>query len=309
MDEAGLDGAGPTAGTVGFVLAPRLNAVGRLGDPSVALRLLLTADPREARVLAREAEALNRERQAMDRRTLEEALSLLGSSYDPEEDFGIVLAAEGWHPGVVGIVASRIVERIHRPTVLVAMEGGSGKGSARSIPGFHLLDAIRGAGEHLQRFGGHRQAAGMEIRREELAAFRKAFNREARRALEGEDLRPSLKLDLEVDLEEMTPELSGFLRYLGPHGIGNPRPLFLARGVGLAAPPRVVGANHLKLRLTQGGAEIEAIGFDFGHRIDPRTLDRGPLDVAFHLQENEFRGVKTLQARLREIRPSQEEAG
>jgi len=309
MDGAGLDGAGPTAGTVGFVLAPRINAVGRLADPSLALRLLLTPDIQEARVLAREAEALNRERQATDRKTLEEALSLLGSSYDPEEDFGIVLAAEGWHPGVVGIVASRIAERIHRPTVLVAMEGESGRGSARSIPGFHLLDAIRGASEHLERFGGHRQAAGMEIRREELGAFRMAFNREARRALEGEDLRPALKIDLEVALEEMTPEASGFLRYLGPHGIGNPRPLFLARGVELTAPPRVVGANHLKLRLAQGEAELEAIGFDFGHRIDPRTLDRGALDVAFHLQENEYRGVRTLQARLKDIRPSQEEAG
>jgi len=305
MEEAGLKPEGVSAETVGFVLAPRLNAVGRLGDPAMALRLLLTRELEEARALASEAEALNRERQATDRETLEEALIQLAGDYDSGRDYGVVLAGDGWHPGVVGIVASRVVERIHRPTILIALQGEKGRGSARSIPGFHLLDAIRAAGGHLERFGGHRQAAGMEIRRENLPAFREAFEKEARRVLEGEELRPALKVELEVELGEMTPELHGFLKYLGPHGMGNPRPVFLVRKVELGGAARVVGANHLKLRLRQGGRELEAIGFNLADRIDPKTLGSGPLDAVFQLQENEYRGVRTLQARLKDLRPSE----
>jgi single-stranded-DNA-specific exonuclease len=144
----------------------------------------------------------------------------------------------------------------------------------------------------------------MEIRKENLGPFREAFLQEARNALIGEDLRPELKVDLEVRLGEMTPELHDLLRYLGPHGMGNPRPVFLARSVGMAGPARVVGSNHLKLRITQGSAGLEAIGFNLADRIDPRTLGAGPLDVAFQLQENEFRGVTTLQARLKDLRSS-----
>ena len=136
------------------------------------------------------------------------------------------------------------------------------------------------------------------------SAFREAFNREARRALEGEDLRPSLRVELEVELGEMTPEVFGFLQYIGPHGIGNPRPVFLAREVELAGPPRVVGANHLKLRLRQGEAEMDAIGFSLADRLDPRAWGGGPVDVVFQLQENEFRGVTSLQASLKDVRPA-----
>lgn len=304
MELAGIDGEAVTAGTVAFGLAPRLNAVGRLGDPNLALRLLLTEDPDEAREMAREAEAMNRARRATDKKTLEEALAQLSATFEPGEDYGVVLSSESWHPGVVGIVASRVVERIHRPAVLVAFNGNLGKGSARSIPGFHLLDAIRGAGEHLDRFGGHRQAAGMELRRENLSAFREAFNREARAALEGRDLRPSLRVDLEVELGEMTREMFGFLQYIGPHGIGNPRPVFLAREVEVAGSPRVVGTNHLKLRLRQGEAEMDAIGFGLAGRIDPRRWRAGTMDVVFQLRENEFRGVKSLQADVKDLRPT-----
>ncbi len=304
MEEVGLEAEKVSAGTVGFVLAPRLNAVGRLGDPSLGLRLLITTDPEEARSLAREADALNRERQEMDRATLEQAMANLAGEYDPAEDFGVVLAAEGWHPGVVGIVASRVVERLHRPTILFAMHGEKGRGSARSIPGFHLLDAVRAAGGHLERFGGHRQAAGMEIRRENLGTFRDAFLEAAKNALMGEDLRPRLGVDLEVRLEDLTQELHDLLTYLGPHGMGNPRPVFLARNVEMVGPARVVGSNHLKLRIAQGSAVLEAIGFNLSDRIDPGTLGRGPIDVVFQLQENEFRGITTLQARLKDLRRS-----
>jgi single-stranded-DNA-specific exonuclease len=305
MHVAGVNPQEVDAGTIGFVLAPRLNAVGRLSDSRLGLRLLLTEDVEEAERLAEEAEALNRERQATDRRTLEEALARLKGRYDPDRDFGLVIAGEGWHPGVVGIVASRIAERVHRPTILVAMEGEKGRGSARSIPGFHLLDAIRAAGEHLERFGGHRQAAGLDVTRDNLPSFTEAFQREAREALEGEDLRPLLRVDLEVGLDELTEEVHKYLEYLGPHGMGNPRPVFLARGVGLQGPARVVGSNHLKLVIKGKGGPMEGIGFGMSDRIPPESLANKPLDVAFQLHMNEFRGRRTLQARLKDLRPQE----
>jgi single-stranded-DNA-specific exonuclease len=309
MNVAGVNPLEVDAGTVGFVLAPRLNAVGRLSDSHLGLRLLLTEDFEEAEKLAGEAEALNRERQATDRRTLDEALVRLKGRYNPEEDYGLVIVGEGWHPGVVGIVASRIVERFHRPAVLVAMDGERGRGSARSIPGFHLLDAIRAAGDHLERFGGHRQAAGLEVTRERLPAFTEAFQREARSALEGEDLSPVQRIDLEVGLEELTEDLYKYLEYLGPHGMGNPRPVFLVRGIGLQGSARVVGSNHLKLVLEGKGGTLEGIGFGMSDRIPPDSLGTEPLDVAFQLHMNEFRGRRTLQARLKDLRPQEPQDG
>jgi single-stranded-DNA-specific exonuclease len=301
-------GVGPhqlSAGAVGFVLAPRLNAVGRLGDAARGLRLLLTEDQGEADRLAREAGELNQERQEEDRRILGEAVSRLADGYDPERDFGVVLASDGWHPGVIGIVASRVAELVHRPTVLVSLQGDRGRGSGRSIPQFHLLEGIRACSIHLERFGGHRQAAGLEIRRSNLSGFREAFNAEARRALEHQELRPTLRLEAEVRLGDLSWDLNNYLKYLGPHGMGNPRPLFVARGVSLARPGRVVGSHHLKLHLRQGDAELEAIGFRLAQRLPPEALGQGPLDVAFQLQENEYRGTRHLQANIKDIRPSE----
>ncbi|MFC1574954.1 single-stranded-DNA-specific exonuclease RecJ, partial [Gemmatimonadota bacterium] len=302
MARARMNPEGITAGTVGYVLAPRLNAVGRLGDPLKGVQLLLTDDPEEARRLAEEADELNSQRQETDRRTLDEALEQLARGYDPEDDFGVVLASDSWHPGVVGIVASRVVERIHRPTVLVSLNGDGGRGSARSIPGFHLLEGIRSCGKHLVRFGGHRQAAGLELRREKLEAFREAFNAHAREVLEGTELRPTLNLELEVGLGEMTEELHRYLKYLGPHGMGNPRAIWVARGLTLSAPPRVVGADHLKMRLRDGRAQLDAIGFRLARRLPPESLGKGPVDAAFQLEENEYRGVRRLQANLKDLR-------
>jgi single-stranded-DNA-specific exonuclease len=302
MDEAGVARERVSAGNVGFALAPRLNALGRLGEPENGLRLLLTSDDMEARSLARTAEEVNRDRQEADRRMLEEASGLLASTFEPDKDYGVVLESDGWHPGVVGIVASRLVEQIHRPVILLAMEGDHGRGSARSIPEYHLLNGIRACGHLLERFGGHRQAAGLEIHRDRIPEFRESFNHQARMVLQGQDLRPSIKAEIEVSLSEMSSELLGFLHYVGPHGIGNPGPSFLARGLSVTSPPRVVGTDHLKLRLRQDGAELEAIGFHLARRIAPGDVGSGPVDVVFQLQENEFRGVRRLQAHLKDLR-------
>jgi len=302
LDETGLEPGELDAGSLGWVLGPRLNAAGRVGEARSALDLLLTQDREEAARLAQDLEARNRTRREEDRRILGEALARLETSYDPGRDYGIVLEGEGWHPGVIGIVASRIVERVHRPTVLLAFDGETGKGSARSIPGFHLARALEGCAEHLERFGGHAQAAGMEVRRDRLDAFREAFRDRARRELEDRELRPRLRIDLELPLRHATPELHDRLRFVGPFGIGNPRPVFLARGVSTSGRAREVGKGHLKLRLTDGNGTLDAIGFGLARRIPPGSLDGSPVDVAFQLRENEYRGHRTLQARILDLK-------
>ena len=308
MAAAGVDPAGVDAGALGFVLAPRINAAGRLGEAADGLALLLTDDPAEARGLAVKLEGLNRDRREEDRRTLEGALELLARDFDPARDFGVVLASEGWHPGVIGIVASRVVERIHRPTVLVALDGDGGRGSARSIPGFHLHDALLGCAAHLRRFGGHAQAAGMDVARDALPAFREAFNRAASEALAAEDLRPVLRPDLEIRPSVVDLELVRWLDYLGPHGMGNPRPLFLVRDVTVSGARRV-GENHLKVSLGDGPSRLDGIGFGLAGHHPPEALGRGRWDALVRLERNVFRGVAAPQARIVDLRPAGEADG
>lgn len=292
-----------TAGHLSHVLAPRLNAVGRLEDADTGLRLLL-AEGGDATRLAAELETVNARRKEVDREILEEALGLL-DGYDPGRDRGVVLAREGWHPGVIGIVASRIVERLHRPAVLIAIpRDGLARGSARSIPGFDLLEAVRAAGQHLERFGGHRAAAGFDIRRDRIDAFRAAFAEAARERLPEAPV-PELRIDLELGVGEITAELVRYLAHAGPFGIGNPTPVFALRGV-RAGAVRAVGreASHLKLRLRDGDAQIDAIGFRMADSHGPVARGGEPLDAAVHLQEDQWNGRRRLQARLVDLRPA-----
>jgi single-stranded-DNA-specific exonuclease len=300
---SGVEAAKVTAGQLGFVVAPRLNAAGRIGEAADALQLLLTDDDGEAEVLARRLEEINRARQEEDRRTLNEALDLLTKDFDPHRDYGVVLASEGWHPGVIGIVASRVVERIHRPVVMIALDGASGRGSARSIPGFHLYDALHATRAHLRRFGGHRQAAGMDLDRECIEAFRADFNREARARLREDDLRPVHRPDLELSLEAIDLDLIHWLGYLGPHGIGNPRPTFLVRGVELEGV-RTLKDRHLKMSLRSGSTRLDAIGFGLASVHAPDTLGRGRFDALVRLERNEWRGVARPQAHLVALTPT-----
>jgi single-stranded-DNA-specific exonuclease len=304
LDVAGVEGAKVTTGRLGFAIAPRINAAGRIGESADALRLLLTDDRSEATELAERLDGINRERQDEDRRTLAEALDLLKASFDPERDRGIVLAKEGWHPGVIGIVASRIVERIHRPVVLIALDGPNGRGSARSIPGFHLYEALDACRSHLRRFGGHRQAAGMDVDGTAVPALRESFDQEARRRLEPEDLSPVLRSDLELELNDVNLELVHWLDYLGPHGMGNPRPVFLVRGARLEGA-RAVKDEHLKLSLRVGDETLDAIGFGLVRRHPPDQLATGPHDVLLRLERNEWRGVARPQAQLLDLRPAE----
>ncbi|MDB4951213.1 MAG: recJ [Gemmatimonadetes bacterium] len=292
-----------TASQVGYVLAPRINAVGRMGEALRGVRLLLTDDTAEADEIAATLEAENRWRQTVDGQTLKEALAALERTYDPDRDRGVVLAAEGWHPGVIGIVASRVVERIHRPTVMIALTPGEdGKGSARSIHGFHLYDAMHRCAPLLTRFGGHRMAAGCSIRPEKVDEFREAFDGCAREQLTDDHLVPEVRIDLEVNLLQADAGLLRMMRHAGPFGAGNATPVFAARGVGVAGTPRTVGQNHLKLTLASGGVTLDAIGFGMAERCGEVGAGAGPLDVAFKLEENTYNGRTSLQARLVDLR-------
>ncbi len=301
IDVAGLGGREIRAGQLGFVLGPRLNAAGRIGDPADGLRLLLSEDPAEAAALAHRLDALNAERQTLDQRILDEALEQVEQG-DPERDAGLVLTGEGWHPGVVGIVASRVVERYGRPTFLIAFDGEIGKGSGRSISRFNLHSALSECGDLLERFGGHHMAAGVTIRRSQLEAFRERFARVARSALAPDDLGPEQRVDLVLTLDEVTRDLERLCRHLEPCGAGNPSPVFGVRGVHFSGVTRLRN-GHLKGFLDDGRGRVATIGF---HLADRATwLGEGPVDAAFRIECNEWQGTSTLQARLCALTPAE----
>ncbi len=299
VDACGLDGRAVRASHCGFILGPRLNAAGRIGDAADGLRLLLTDDPAEAAALAVRLDQLNGERQQLDQRMLEEALERVEAA--PELEPGLVIDGDGWHPGVVGIVASRVVERFGRPTFLIAFDGAIGRGSGRSISRFDLHAALGECHELLERYGGHHMAAGLTLRRERLDEFRSRFAAIARRQLAPEDLGPEQRVDLEIALRDATPELERLARYLEPCGAGNPSPVLGVRGVRLARRT-IVGNGHLRGVLEDADARLGAIGFQWADRA--AGLGEGPLDVAFRLETNEWQGITTLQARLCAVAPS-----
>jgi single-stranded-DNA-specific exonuclease len=284
------------AGQVGYTLAPRLNAAGRIADAGLGLRLLLSDDADECRTIAAELEHLNRERQSIDQRILDEALATVEREYaDPAAHRAIVLAQEGWHPGVVGIVASRVVERFGRPTFLIALDGDIGKGSGRSVESFDLHAALNECGDLLERFGGHRMAAGLTIRREMLEQFREQFNAVAQARLTVAELGPEQRVDLELEPADVSDDLERWGRHLEPCGMGNPSPVFGVRRVQLDGV-RTVGSNHLKAMIAGGGRRLEAIAFNWADRA--ASLSGADVDVAFRLERNEWQGRSSLQARV-----------
>ena len=306
MAEARIDATKPIAGgQISHVLAPRINAVGRMGDAMRGVELLLTDDEGRAAALAHVLEEENRVRKDVDLRTLREALTQLEGGYDPDADWGLVLGSPDWHPGVIGIVASRVVERLHRPTVLLAIDAASGRarGSARSISGFHLYEAIRSCSDLLERFGGHRQAAGLDIRMDRIDAFREAFNTHAHEVLEPDDLVERVPIDVQVDLGEASIEVAELLRHFGPFGMGNPAPVFVARGVRLARPPRTVGDGHARLLFADESGRLDAIGFSMAQRVQGVSAE-DRFDAAFHLGIDDWNGRWRVQARLVDVVPS-----
>ncbi len=300
VDTAGLAGRELRAGQLGYILAPRLNAAGRIGEAMDGVRLLLSDDDTEARNLARRLEQINEQRQAVDERTLDEALEEIDAQVDLDRDYGLVLAREGWHAGVIGLVASRVVERYARPAILVTLDGEEGRGSGRSIAPFDLHAALEACAPHLERYGGHKMAAGLTLRRDRLEAFREAFGVVSRERLTPDDLVPTQRIDAVVSVERMDDELERLLRHLEPCGPGNPAPVFGVSG-GAVRHHNTVGANHLKFTLDDGTGRIEAIAFNWADRVESGWSGT-PVDVALKLERNEWRGRSKLQARVVAIR-------
>lgn len=283
---------------VGFALAPRLNAIGRMGHAIEAVELLTTADHSRALAIARRLDGLNRERRQVEKDIVAQAESMVVErGYDRDGCRGIVLASQDWHVGVVGIVASRIVERFHRPTVLIALEAGLGQGSARSVKHFPLHEALAACAAHLESHGGHAMAAGLRIRAERLDAFTAAFQREAANRLTPTDLQPVLHLDDEIPLAALTPALVSQMEHMAPFGIGNRRPKFSSVDLELAEEPETVGvgAAHLRFAIREsspGGRAAtvrRAIAFGLGGRRQ-ELADRRRVRIAFEPKLNTWNG-------------------
>ncbi len=298
---SGLEGKPLTAGRIGYILAPRLNAVGRLGNAMRGVELLLTDDPGEANEIARELEELNQRRQSLDRTTLDEAMRLV-DAIDLDQTYGLVIAKQGWHAGVIGIVASRIVEQVSRPVVMVALEGELGKGSGRSINAFDLHAGLSECREHLVRFGGHRAAAGITVRTEFVPTLQERFNCVARQQLTADDLVPEQRIDLEVSADDLTDDLEKMLQYFEPHGLGNPTPTLALRGARIDSPPKRIGSTDgVRTAVSCDRGAITAIGWRLGDRA--RLLDPAqPVDIAFRLDRDDYRGADRLQINLIDVR-------
>ena len=284
---------------IGFRLGPRLNAAGRLATAEKALRLLLTEDHVEAEQLACELDAQNRERQEMEKRIVREAEEQLAQSCDLSRDAAIVLGAKNWHPGVLGIVASRISKKYHRPAIIVGFdENGAGKGSGRSIDGFSLITALNHCAASLERFGGHEMAAGIGLPEQNLPRFREEFLAAARQQLTADALLPRLYLDAELAFADVNFDLLHWHEMMQPFGNGNPQPLFVSCQIEPAAPPRIVGERHLALRLKQRNWQHRAIYFDG----TAAPLPPSPWDVAYRIHSDVYEGETRIQLQVHALR-------
>ncbi|MDZ7362822.1 MAG: single-stranded-DNA-specific exonuclease RecJ [candidate division KSB1 bacterium] len=298
----GLQKTAIDGGQVLFIIAPRINAVGRMGDARRAVSLLISQNENEALEIAQILDAENRERRSVDDETFREAVEMIQTQCDPQNDTAFVLHQEHWHPGVIGIVASRVVEKYFRPTVMIATANGMGKGSVRSIPGFDIYRALSQCADLLLAFGGHKYAAGLTIETEQIPALRRRLQEVAGRSLTPELLAPKLRIDGEIRLPEIETRLVNFLKALAPYGPQNMRPVFVSRGVRVSGAPQIVGNNHLRFHVKQDNKRFDCIGFGLGEKINLLNNSKGEIDLAYLIEENTYQGRTTLQLRIKDIR-------
>ena len=302
---SGRQGKAASVGEVGFQLAPRLNASGRLGSAAQSLELLVVRDPAEAERLAGLLDDVNQQRRTLQQHVEQTVHERIAHQYGGTPPAAIVLGDADWHLGVVGIVAARIAETYHRPTFLLQINGGTARGSGRSIPAFDLYDGLQHCAEWLQQFGGHRYAAGLTMAAEHLPALQEAFIRYADDHLDPDALRPVLRLEAVVSLADISTALVNELAALAPHGSGNPVPVFAACGVRIDSPIRRLGqeGQHARFRVEQGGAALEVIAFQRGDQVAQAATGGGALDIAFTPVINTWRERRTLELQLRDLRP------
>jgi single-stranded-DNA-specific exonuclease len=322
LEVAGLDGHQVTTGDVAFRLAPRLNAAGRMENAQDAVDLFTTPEADKAREIAERLDRRNRERQEVEEQILAKALEITdgsalsseagsgaqgdfvagaASSGRPHRRHSLVIAGAGWHRGVIGIVAQRLVERFYLPTLVIAIEDGVGHGSGRSITGFHLVEALDPARDLLDRYGGHAQAAGFSLLADRIPELAARFESHARSILRAEDLEPVLRVDAEIDLPDVDYNLYQALRQLEPFGLGNPTPVFAVRSAQLLGPPRVLKDKHLKLRVAQGKKSAEVVGWGMAERA-PTLAASQRVDLAFTVDESLYQDMASLQLVVKDLR-------
>jgi single-stranded-DNA-specific exonuclease len=286
-----------STGDVAFRLAPRLNAGGRVANGQTGVKLLLTDEYAQARTIAIELDHANRERQGIEERIYREAKEVI-----ERDGFGnrksLVLNSDNWHVGVIGIVASRLAEEFYRPAILIALEGDAGKGSARSIIGFHLYEALQECEEHLLTFGGHKYAAGLKISRDKIEAFRDVFEEAVKRRLGDPASTPTIVIDAEADLGEITPEFLRYLSLFPPYGAANPRPIFSTKEKLPIRDIRILAKDTLKFTLSEKQRTYEVIGFGMGALGQQLPSE---VRIAFHPKMNDWQGVQRLQLELRDV--------
>ncbi len=286
------------ASHLGFILGPRINAVGRVGSAEKALNLLLSLNREESLVLATELDGHNRERQQIELKTFKQAMAQ-AEEINFKHSHTVVLHDDSWHPGVIGIVASRIAEKFYRPTILIATGNGKGKGSGRSIRNFHLFDALCKCKHLLEEFGGHEKAAGLSIQKENLADFKDFFNKTAQEVLTAEDFIPQIITDMEIPLSALSEGLIQEIERCAPFGQGNPSPVFISHDLKLRGQPKALRNNYFKLWLTDGDLTCESIVR--GGELDLAGFDQGGVSAVYSPAMNHWQGISTIQLKLKDL--------
>ena len=307
LDVCGLSGKVIDSYHIGFVIGPRINAAGRMSTPDIAARLLLASDEAmadEARGLAELLDSENLRRRAEEAAIVTKARVAVDSDLDIGSRSVIVVAGDGWHRGVIGIVASKLVDLTHRPTIVLSMDGDTAHGSCRSIPSFDMLAALESCADVMTKFGGHKQAAGLTLESSRISELRTRVNAYADRQLRPDDLRPRLSIDGPLPFSSISERVASDLSALGPFGTGNPRPVFSASSVEVIDGPRVLKERHLKMSFRQGRKIIRAIAWRAADRESFVAANRGAIDVAFSLEQDSWRGERYLQLSVADFRAS-----
>lgn len=305
LDVSGLAGKTIDAYHIAFMVAPRVNAAGRMASADLATRLLLASDEalaEEAQALAQQLDAENTKRRSEEQEIVAAAKKAVENDPDVGAHTVLVVAGEGWHRGVIGIVASKLVDAYYRPAIVLSIEHGVAHGSCRSIPGFDVLGGLEACACLLDRFGGHKQAAGLQLDAAKIPAFRRAINDYAADALSPDDLRPNLSFDGPLDFDVLTPRVVNDLMAMAPFGLANPKPVFSASGIDVVDGPRRLKERHLKMSLRQKGRTFRAIAWNAVEKEPVLAGGAGALEVAYALEQNEFNGNTYTELRLSDVR-------
>ena len=309
IESAGLLAGNLTTGQIVFTIAPRINAVGRLGDAHRAVELLITNNKQEALQLAQVLETENYQRRKIDVDTFDTALDLVENSLDLQNELAIILHNSEWHPGVIGIVASRLVEKYYRPTIMLTTVDGVAKGSARSISNFNIYEALQKCDDILLHFGGHQAAAGLAVEIDKLSEFKSRFNRIVKESLQEENLLPEIHIDSKLKFSEITYKFLKILNQFSPFGPGNMRPVFLSENVKVMNAPKIVGTNHIVVTFMQEGCEkvFDSIGFNMGDYYEVLTKNGSQINIVYTIDKTSKDGRVFPQFKLKDIRTKVEE--